>query len=194
MADLKNKFTTISKTPTLSKPLITPATAPIATGPEKSHVLGMADLLVATAPVKLVTLGLGSCIGLVLFDQQAKVAGMAHIMLPDSRGSGGSEKVGKFADTAVPALVEEMLRYGANRARIRAKIAGGAQMFALPGASADFLTVGAKNVRETTMRLARLGIALIASDTGGNRGRTIEFSTANWLLKVKTLGKGVAEI
>ena len=87
-----------------------------------------------------------------------------------------------------------MLRHGATKSRIRAKIAGGAQMFALPGANADFLTVGAKNVRETTMRLSRLGIALIASDTGGNRGRTIEFSTDDWLLKIKTLGKGITEI
>ena len=67
-------------------------------------------------------------------------------------------------------------------------------MFSLPGMSADFLTVGAKNVSETKKRLALLRIALIASDTGGNKGRTIEFSTSNWMLKVKTLGKGVSEI
>ena len=161
---------------------------------EASYVLGMADLLVAHAPVKLVTLGLGSCIGLVVFDTTAKVAGMAHIMLPDSRGAIGNEKVGKFADTAVPALIDEMLKKGAVKSHIKAKIAGGAQMFALPGASADFLTVGARNVKETTARLARLGIALVASDTGGNKGRTVEFSTSDWKLKIKTLGKGVTEI
>ena len=161
---------------------------------EPSIVLGMADLYVARAPIKLITLGLGSCIGLVVFDPLAKIAGMAHIMLPDSRGLKGSEKVGKFADTAVPAIIDEMLKQGANRSRIKAKIAGGAQMFALPDSSPEFLTVGAKNVRETTMRLARLGIALVASDTGGNKGRTIEFSTSNWMLKIKTLGKGINEI
>lgn len=161
---------------------------------ENSIVLGMADLMVVSAPIKLITLGLGSCIGLVVYDSFAKIAGMAHIMLPDSRGLHASEKVGKFADTAVPAIIEEMLKKGATRARIKAKIAGGAQMFSLPGASAEFLTVGAKNVNETKKRLARLGIALIASDTGGNKGRTIEFSTSNWMLKVKTLGKGVSEI
>ncbi|MBQ7195972.1 MAG: chemotaxis protein CheD [Synergistaceae bacterium] len=161
---------------------------------EQTIVLGMADLMVAPAPVKLVTLGLGSCIGLVVFDTYAKVAGMAHIMLPDSRGLKTSEKVGKFADTAVPALIEEMLKKGATHSHIKAKIAGGAQMFSLPGASAEFLTVGAKNVRETKVKLSKMGIALIASDTGGNKGRTIEFSTGNWMLKVKTLGKGVSEI
>ncbi|MBQ9566383.1 MAG: chemotaxis protein CheD [Synergistaceae bacterium] len=161
---------------------------------ENTYVLGMADMMVVKAPAKLVTLGLGSCIGLVVFDNTAKVAGMAHIMLPDSRGAGNVEKIGKFADTAVPALIDEMLKKGATRGHIKAKIAGGAQMFALPGASAEFLTVGARNVKETTSHLARLGIALVASDTGGNKGRTVEFSTSNWLLKIKTLGKGVTEI
>ena len=161
---------------------------------EQTVVLGMADLMVLPAPVKLVTLGLGSCIGLVVFDTYAKIAGMAHIMLPDSRGLRGSEKVGKFADTAVPALIEEMLKKGATRPHIKAKIAGGAQMFSLPGASAEFLTVGSKNVMETKKKLVKFGIHLIASDTGGNKGRTIEFSTGNWMLKVKTLGKGTTEI
>ena len=161
---------------------------------ENSIVLGMADLMVIRAPVKLITLGLGSCIGLVVYDSTAKIAGMAHIMLPNSRGLMGSEKVGKFADTAVPKIIDDMIRLGAVKNRIRAKIAGGAQMFSLPGMSADFLTVGAKNVSETTMRLRSMGIALAAADTGGNKGRTIEFSTSNWMLKVKTLGKGVKEI
>ena len=161
---------------------------------ENTIVLGMADLMVIRAPVKLVTLGLGSCIGLVVYDATAKVAGMAHIMLPNSRGLMGSEKVGKFADTAVPALIDAMEKQGAVKSRIKAKLAGGAQMFALPGMSADFLTVGAKNVSETTARLRRMGIALVASDTGGNKGRTIEFSTSSWMLKVKTLGKGTNEI
>ncbi|MBQ9628703.1 MAG: chemotaxis protein CheD [Synergistaceae bacterium] len=161
---------------------------------ENTIVLGMADLMVIRAPIKLVTLGLGSCIGLVVYDSTAKVAGMAHIMLPNSRGLMGSEKVGKFADTAVPALIDAMEKQGAVKSRIKAKLAGGAQMFALPGMSADFLTVGAKNVTETKKRLSLLRIALIAADTGGNKGRTIEFSTSNWMLKVKTLGKGVSEI
>ena len=161
---------------------------------ENSYLLGMADMVVANAPAKLVTLGLGSCIGLVVFDSVAKVAGMVHIMLPDSRGAQGNEKIGKFADTAIPAMVDQMIKKGASKARMKAKIAGGAQMFALPGASAEFLSVGSRNVKETTAGLAKMGIVLVASDTGGNKGRTVEFSTENWMLKVKTLGKGVTEI
>lgn len=161
---------------------------------ENAYHVGMAELVVVSAPAKLVTLGLGSCIGLVVFDSAAKVAGMVHIMLPDSRGAKTIEKVGKFADTAVPALLDEMIKKGASKARMKAKIAGGAQMFALPGAQTDFLAVGARNVKETTDMLAKVGIPLIASDTGGNKGRTVEFSTDNWILTIKTLGKGKSEI
>lgn len=156
---------------------------------ENTYHVGMADLLVVSAPAKLITLGLGSCIGLVLFDSTAKVAGMAHIMLPDSHGSKGTEKIGKFTDTAVPALLDEMIKKGASKARIKAKIAGGAQMFALPGTPTDFLAVGSRNAKETTAILAKLGIPLVASDTGGNKGRTVEFSTTTWMLSIKTLGK-----
>jgi len=161
---------------------------------ENVYHVGMADLIVVSAPAKLITLGLGSCIGLVIFDSTAKIAGMAHIMLPDSRGTKVIEKIGKFADTAVPAVIDEMTKKGASKARMKAKIAGGAQMFALQGTPTDFLAVGARNVKETTSMLEKFGIALIASDTGGNKGRTVEFSTVTWMLTIKTLGKGKTEI
>ena len=156
---------------------------------ENAYHVGMADLVVVSAPAKLITLGLGSCIGLVIFDPVAKVAGMAHIMLPDSHGSKGAEKVGKFADTAVPAVLDEMVKKGASRSRMKAKIAGGAQMFALPGTPTDFLAVGSRNIKETTAMLVKFGVPLVASDTGGNKGRTVEFSTDTWMLAIKTLGK-----
>ncbi len=161
---------------------------------ENAYHVGMADLIVVSAPAKLITLGLGSCIGLVIFDPIAKIAGMAHIMLPESRGMKLAEKIGKFADTAVPAVVDEMIKKGASKSRMKAKIAGGAQMFALPDAPTDFLAVGSRNVKETTAMLIKVGIPLIASDTGGNKGRTVEFSTATWMLTVKTLGIGKTDI
>lgn len=161
---------------------------------DNTYHVGMADLVVAAAPVKLITLGLGSCIGLVIFDPIAKVVGMAHIMLPDSRGVKPLEKAGKFADTAVPAIINEMIKKGASKSRMKAKIAGGAQMFAMTDVQTDFLAVGARNVKETTSMLAKAGIPLVASDTGGNKGRTVEFSTTTWMLTVKTLGKGKTDI
>ncbi|MDR1379605.1 MAG: chemotaxis protein CheD [Synergistaceae bacterium] len=161
---------------------------------ENAYHVGMADLIVVSAPAKLITLGLGSCIGLVIFDATARIVGMAHIMLPDSRGAKGIEKLGKFADTAVPVVIDEMIKKGAIKTRMKSKIAGGAQMFALSDTTTEFLSVGSRNIKETTAMLAKAGIPLIASDTGGNKGRTVEFSTNTWMLTIKTLGKGKTEI
>ncbi len=67
-------------------------------------------------------------------------------------------------------------------------------MFALPGAPADFLAVGRRTTKETLEILTRLGIPLVASDLGGNKGRTVEFSTETWMLSVRILGKGTTDI
>ncbi|MBL3593310.1 MAG: chemotaxis protein CheD [Synergistaceae bacterium] len=158
--------------------------------PQAVHV-GMAELAALRHPALLVTLGLGSCIGLVLYDEGSRIAGLVHIMLPDSRQSKSETKPGKFADTALPALLDELSKLGATRSRLKAKMAGGAQMFNLPGSGQGLLAVGNRNIEATTALLAKLKIPLVASDTGGNKGRSIEFSTDNWVLTVKTLGKGV---
>jgi len=162
---------------------------------ENIHHVGMADVAVVSTPAKLMTLGLGSCIGLVIYDEVAKVAAMAHIMLPDSRGGKEHEKPGKFADLAVPFLVSELLKKHAQKERLKAKYAGGAQMFAnVASGGTDFLAVGVKNAAETLALLNKLKIKIIASDTGGNKGRTVEFNTETWMLSVKVLGKGVTMI
>ncbi|WP_213693850.1 chemotaxis protein CheD [Aminiphilus sp.] len=157
------------------------------------HV-GMADLVAVKHPSVLVTLGLGSCIGLVIFDPKNKVAGMAHIMLPDSRESKSVPKPGKFADTAVPKLLQELLSLGALPTNLQAKIAGGAQMFSVPGKESGLLAVGARNIEATKKWLEQHRIPLIAEDTGGNKGRSIEFAVPQWTLTVKVLGTGTKEI
>jgi len=158
------------------------------------HV-GMADLVVSKHPATLITLGLGSCIGLVIFDQVSKTAGMVHIMLPDSRDAKNIPKPGKFADTAVPLLLEELTKLGVNKAQLRAKMAGGAQMFSMPGkADNAIFAVGNRNVEATTKMLAAAGIKLVASDTGGSKGRSVEFSTETLKFIVKTLGSGTKEL
>jgi len=156
--------------------------------------VGMADLVAIKKTGILVTLGLGSCIGLVLFDQQNKIAGMAHIMLPDSRESASVLKPGKFADTAVPQLLDEMKALGASKSNIKAKFAGGAQMFNIPGKSSSFLAVGARNAEATKDLLRKHGITVVAEDTGGSKGRSVEFNLVTCMLMVKTLGMGTKEI
>ncbi|MDL2264515.1 chemotaxis protein CheD [Synergistaceae bacterium OttesenSCG-928-I11] len=157
------------------------------------HV-GMADLVVSKHPATLVTLGLGSCIGLVIYDQVSKAVGMVHIMLPDSRETKNIPKPGKFADTAVPLLLEELAKLGVNKSQLRAKMAGGAQMFTMPGKDSAIFSVGTRNVEATTKMLAEAGIRVVASDTGGSKGRSVEFNTETMKFTVKTLGSSTKEI
>lgn len=153
----------------------------------------MAELAAAKHPATLISLGLGSCVGVALYDEVAKVAGMAHIMLPESRGE-NPPKPGKFADTAISALISELLQLGASKSRLKAKMAGGAQMFALGGKGSSILSVGDRNVEATKKALSSSGIPLIACDVGGNKGRSVEFRTDRWVLIVKVIGSAVREL
>lgn len=150
--------------------------------------VGMADLNVCTSPDAITTLGLGSCVGIVLYDPAIKVAGLAHIMLPDSTQIRSNYNVAKFADTGIVALLERMEQIGASKRRMTAKIAGGAQMFAFSSEN-SMLSVGKRNVEATKAKLDELGIRLVAEDTGESYGRTIEFYPETGELLIKAVGK-----
>ncbi len=155
--------------------------------------VGMADLNLCSAPDAITTLGLGSCVGIVLYDATKKLSGMVHVMLPDSTQIRNNQNRAKFADTGIEALLEEMLKLGANRRCITAKIAGGAQMFAF-STNNDMLRVGERNVEASKRKLAQLGIPILAEDTGATYGRTIEFYPENGNLIIKAVGKPVKAI
>lgn len=150
--------------------------------------VGMADLNVCVSPNAITTLGLGSCVGIVLYDASSKIAGLVHVMLPDSNKIRNNENVSKFADTGIDALIDKMKLLGANRTRLVAKIAGGAQMFAF-NANNDMLRVGDRNVEASKQKLNALGIRILAEDTGLNYGRTIVFYPENGELHIKSVGK-----
>lgn len=152
--------------------------------------VGMADLKVTAYPNTLTTLGLGSCVGVAVYDRTSQVIGLAHVMLPSSQQSRNNENIAKFADTAIVKLLDEMTKLGANRKKMVAKLAGGAQMFALNQTS-DLMRIGFRNVVACKEKLAELGIPVIAEDTGGNYGRTIELYSENGDLLIKTIGHGV---
>ena len=155
--------------------------------------VGMADYKVGRAPSTLISYGLGSCVGISLYDTQAKVGGLLHIMLPDSTQSRVSENPAKFADTGLPLMMGELLQMGANRRRLVAKIAGGAQMFAFANAT-DIMRVGVRNAEAVKRVLKELDIRLLAEDTGGNYGRTVQIDLDTGAYKVKTIDKGEKEI
>lgn len=150
--------------------------------------VGMADMNVCTAPDTITTLGLGSCVGIVLYDPAAKISGLVHIMLPDSTKIINNENKAKFADTGIDSLIELMTGIGAKKRSLVAKIAGGAQMFAFNNNN-EMMRIGGRNVEATKKKLKSLGIRILAEDTGANYGRTIEFHPETGELHVRSVGR-----
>lgn len=153
----------------------------------------MADLNTAKSPEILLTSGLGSCIGITLYDSRKRIGGMAHIMLPDSTAMRSQTNLAKYADTAMSILLEKLLALGVDKRRLEAKMAGGAQMFNF-GSDNDLMRIGARN-REAVMKmLDQFKIPLIAEDTGGSHGRTMEFHSENGLVLIKSVKMGNREL
>lgn len=155
--------------------------------------VGMADLNICRSPDMITTLGLGSCIGIALYDPITKIGGLAHIMLPDSTQMRNNANIAKFADTGIEELVKKMVTKGANKARIVAKIAGGAKMFELSGLS-EIGNVGLRNAEASKKKLREMGIRLLAEDTGLNYGRTVELYTESGEFRIKSVGKTIKSI
>ena len=150
--------------------------------------VGMADYKTARAPDLLLTAGLGSCIGICIHDPLLKVGGMAHIMLPTAAINMGGNPA-KYADTALELLLKEISGMGANRARLKAKMAGGAQMFSFPG-KPPVLKIGERNAEAVKQELKKHGIPLLVADVGGSFGRTIYFDVATGELRIRTINHG----
>ncbi|NOU93409.1 chemotaxis protein CheD [Paenibacillus sp. LMG 31456] len=156
--------------------------------------VAMADLNVTHLTGVLKTTGLGSCVGLTLYDSKALVAGMAHVMLPDSEiAREGKLNIAKYADTAIPDLISKMQALGAVKSRLEAKMAGGAQMFAF-ASNSDTMRIGPRNVESCKLMLKQFSIPLRAEDTGGNYGRTIEFNCETGVLLIRSVLQGVKEL
>ena len=152
-------------------------------------LVGMADLNVCESPEALKTIGLGSCVGIVLYDSISKVAGLAHIMLPDSTSITNNENVAKFADTGTETLINLLeSKYKVNKRRLKAKIAGGAQMFNF-GNKNEALKIGDRNIEATRQTLALHNIPIVSEDVGKNYGRTITFYPDTSELAIKSYGR-----
>lgn len=132
----------------------------------------------------LVSIGLGSCIGLALLDRQRHVFGLAHVMLPAAPPEGPGGTPGKFGDHAVPALLDMMARKGSRRTGLEAVLVGGARMFAI-GSSMD---IGARNEAAAREALKAMRIPVVAAETSGSTGRTIRVHPDEALVTVKAAG------
>lgn len=160
----------------------------------KTVVINLGEIHVSSNPeTALSCLGLGSCIALCMYDPLVRVGGMAHIVLPCSRdGASGGMTNTKYADVAIPSLLQQMRDCGAVKAHLVVKIVGGAQMLSF-GASRSFNT-GEKNLVATKEVLAGEALEIAASDVGGNRGRTVKMEVETGRVIVKTVGDSAVEL
>lgn len=152
--------------------------------------IGISDWKICRSPDILITYALGSCVGICLYDKLTSIAGLSHIMLPDSTAIISETVVNrmKFADTAIVDMYNRMVASGASPSRITAKIAGGAIMFAT---TSNKFNIGERNVIAVKQALAQLRIPIIAQDTGANYGRTVFFYAENGAVEIKSTTKGI---
>lgn len=159
--------------------------------PDTEVMVRMGELAVAAkGGATLVSIGLGSCIGLALVDRARGVAGLAHVMLPAAPADGVGGTPGKFADHAVPALLNELASLGGRPGRLEAVLVGGAKMFSV-GSSMD---IGARNDDAARVALAAARIPVRAADVRGTTGRTIRVDPATGIVTVKAAGGRPAQL
>ena len=152
-------------------------------------VVMVADLNVVSGEAELATLGLGSCVAICLHDPVARVAGMAHVLLPNKSLSRNAENPAKFPQSAVPLLVEKMVALGADKGRLTARLVGGASMFGNLSPSGA-VQMGERNVVASRQVLEEQGIAITAEDTGGTTGRSVRLQAQDGALFIRTLATG----
>lgn len=149
--------------------------------------VGIADYKIARLPGRLITLGLGSCVGVTLYDPTHKIGGLLHVMLPDSTQFNNVTKPAKFADLGIPLMISEMKALGAMVSRLEAKLVGGAQMFSGLDNKLN-LNIGLRNTEKSREILKALDIPIMSQEVGGNRGRTMILDTVTGEVLIRTLG------
>lgn len=155
---------------------------------ENPIIVGIARGVIVHKPERLITYALGSCVGVCLYDKRIGLAGMAHILLPSHQDAVDQSNPYKFADTGCELLYRSMVKSGADRQAVTAKIAGGARMFRTDGKTEG---IGERNVRAVKEALGSLGIWLLAEDTGKDYGRTVILDSESGFVTVTSLKYGV---
>jgi chemotaxis protein CheD len=153
----------------------------------------VADLRTGVADDTLVTVGLGSCVAILLHDAEARVGGLAHVLLPSPALSRMDNNPAKFPQSAVPRLIELMAADGAKVQRITARLVGGASMFAAlapPGT----IQMGERNLVAARQVLSSYGVPLIGEAVGGDFGRTVRLRVCDGRVEVTTVAHGVQHL
>lgn len=152
--------------------------------------VGMGDLKVGKAPGQIITLGLGSCVGITMYDKISKVGGMLHAMLPNSARVLNNSNKAKFVDTGIVELLTALEREGASLNRLEVKLVGGATMFTnIADTASEVLQIGDNNVKASKEWLAKFGLRIIAEETGANFGRTIVLDLESGKVRITAVGQ-----
>lgn len=156
-------------------------------------IVRVADLRVGTGEDILVTVGLGSCVAILLYDRVARVAGLAHVLLPSLALSRDDPNAAKFPQTAIPHLMDLMGREGASPRRMTGRLVGGARMFASLAAPGT-IQMGERNVVACRQVLHSQGIPLVGEAVGGDFGRTVKLRAADGTVEVSSVAHGVLSL
>lgn len=155
--------------------------------------VGIADAAIISAPGTIATIGLGSCVGILLYDNICNIAALVHIMLPDSTAFKVITNPYKFADTAIPLIIKEMIQQGCSKRNIVAKIAGGAAMFKFSENTINS-DIGNRNVIAVKEAIKQQGIKIVAEDVGGSKGRSMFANAENGMVTIRIVGQGIKEL
>jgi len=155
--------------------------------------VGMAEVRVGSFPDVLVTRGLGSCIGIAIYEPRKKIGALAHAMLPSIANAKAKFNPAKYVDSAVSIMIDELKKRGVQPHQLVAKLFGGAHMFSSIPLDSPF-NVGGKNIDKAREILASYGIKVVGEDTGGNYGRTIFFDLDTGKVRIKTVFQGEKEV
>lgn len=147
----------------------------------------------ASSPDILATRGLGSCVGITMYDSAKKIGALAHPMLPDIEKAKIKSNPAKFVNSSIEIMVEELKKKGCSISSVQAKIFGGAHMFSAIPPNSTF-NIGVKNIQAAKDALGAAGIKLVGEDTGENYGRTIKFDLSSGKVEVRTIFQGIKEV
>ncbi len=154
---------------------------------EATLVVGLGDMKIAKNPQNITTMGLGSCVGVTMYDPHSKIGGLLHAMMPYIDEINNKSNKYMFVDEGIKEMLKAMVSSGAKKSTIRVKVAGGAEMFRFTRDA--FERIGERNQEAAFKTLAELGFRVDASDCGKNYGRTITLDTSTGELAIKSVGK-----
>jgi chemotaxis protein CheD len=160
---------------------------------QRELLVRVADLRVGVGDDVLITLGLGSCVAILLHDAQARVGGLAHVLLPSPALARSDGNPAKFPQSAVPRLLELMIADGGHPGRITARLAGGASMFAAlapPGT----IQMGERNLVAARQVLRNHNLPLVGESVGGDFGRTVRLQVNDGQVEVSTFAHGIQRL